>query len=252
MCNGSLQDMLFSKRRNRALRWHDRIRITTEICSGLGFLNSPTQRPIVHCHLDASNILLDRNLVAKITGFGLHECHDKECNNESDLRAVGVLLMQLLTGRNWVGLIDEPMIADMDDDTLVNVLDDMAGQWPLDLARELAGLAMSCVFMKSRPNPELSIAKVLEELKMIRTKGDQIVAREGRKVTIGGCIGRKSTSDVPSIFLCPILQVGLLSFSFNIKLSIIERLELNNCTLIIYLFFLVRVGKTLIAQITYI
>ncbi|PNY14476.1 U-box domain-containing protein 50-like [Trifolium pratense] len=206
MGNGSLQDMLFSRRRNRGLRWHDRIRIATEVCSGLGFLNSSQQRPILHCHVNPAHILLDRNLVAKITGFGLQDCDDKECNVESDLRSVGILLMQLLTGRNWAGPIEEPMTMDMDRETLVNVLDDMAGQWPLDLAKEIVSLAMICMSVKSKPNLNLSIARVLEELNKIRRKGDEIVAKEDRKVIIGGCIDREGSSDVPSVFLCPILQ----------------------------------------------
>ncbi|KAG5067839.1 hypothetical protein GLYMA_01G022600v4 [Glycine max] len=207
MRNGSLRDMLFSRRRNRTLRWHDRIRIATEVCSGLGFLNVAEPRPAIHCHLTPSKILLDRHLIAKITGFGLHECHDEHCNIESDLRAIGALLMHLLTGRNWAGLVEEVMTVDIDREALGGVLDEMAGQWPLDLARELAGLAMRCMSIKSEPNLELSIARVLEELNEIRRKGDEIVGRERRKTNInGGCINREGSSDVPSVFLCPILQ----------------------------------------------
>ncbi|CAK8537138.1 unnamed protein product [Lathyrus sativus] len=207
MGNGSLQDMLFTRRRNRGLRWHDRIRIVTEVCSGLGFLNSSQQRSVIHCHLSPAHVLLDRNLVAKITGFGLQECNnDNECNVESDLRVVGVLLMQLLTGRIWDGPIEELMTMDMDRETLVNILDDMAGQWPLDLAKELVNLAMICMTMNSKPNQNLTIAKVIEELNKIRRKGDEIVAKEDRKITITGCIDREGSSDVPSVFLCPIQQ----------------------------------------------
>lgn len=212
MRNGSLRDMLFSRRKNRALRWHDRIRIAIEVCSGLGFLNGAEPRPVIHCHLTPSTVLLDRNLVAKITGFGLHDCTDEQCNVESDLQAIGVLLMHLLTGRNWAGLVEEVMTVDMDREALASVLDEMAGQWPLDLAIELAGLALMCVSTKTKPNSELSIAKVLEELNEIRRKGDEIVGREGRKAILGGCIDREGTSDVPSVFLCPILQVGFFIF----------------------------------------
>ncbi|TKY69960.1 putative U-box domain-containing protein 50 [Spatholobus suberectus] len=206
MRNGNLRDMLFSRRKNRALRWHDRIRIAAEVCSGLGFLNEAKPRPVIHCHLTPSKVLLDRNLVAKITGFGLHECHDEQCNVESDLRAIGDLLMQLLTGRNWAGLVEEVMTVDMDREALACVLDEMVGQWPLDLAKELAGLAVRCKSIKSKPNSELSIAKVLEELNEIRRKGDEILGMEGRKAIIGGCIDREASNDMPSVFLCPILQ----------------------------------------------
>ncbi|KAK7407195.1 hypothetical protein VNO78_08902 [Psophocarpus tetragonolobus] len=203
MRNGSLRDMLFSRTKNRVLRWHHRIRIATEVCSALGFLNEAKSRPLLHCHLNPSNILLDRNLVAKITGFGLQECHDEQCNAESDLRAIGVLLTHLLTGRNWSGLVEEVMKMDMDREALATVLDEMAGQWPLDLATELANLAVRCISM---PNSELSIARVLEELNEIRRKGEEIVGREGRKVVLGGCVDRGASTDVPSVFLCPILQ----------------------------------------------
>lgn len=206
MRNGSLTDMLFSRRKNRGLRWHDRIRIASEVCSGLGFLNAAEPRPVIHCHLTPPKVLLDRNLVAKITGIGLHDCRDEQCNVESDLRAMGVLLMHLLTGRNWAGLVEEVMTVDMGREALCSVLDEMAGQWPPDLAKELAGLAFRCMSTKSKPNSELSIAKVLEELNEIRRKGDEIVGREGRKAIIGGCIDREGSSDVPSVFLCPILQ----------------------------------------------
>ncbi|KAE9613338.1 hypothetical protein Lal_00027757 [Lupinus albus] len=199
MHNGSLQDMLFSRRRSRALRWHERIRIMTEVCTGLGFLNTGQSRPVIHCHLTPSNVLLDRNLVAKITGFGLHECHDEECNIESDIRAVGIFLIHLLTGRNYAGLVD---VVELSREAVVSGLDEMAGQWPLDLTEELVGLAMRCMSIKSKPKSEMSIARVIEELSEVRRKGDEIVAREGRKVIID----REGPADVPAVFLCPILQ----------------------------------------------
>ncbi|XP_016201066.1 putative U-box domain-containing protein 50 isoform X1 [Arachis ipaensis] len=202
MHNGSLRDILFSRRRNRALKWHDRIRIATEVCSGLSFLNSVKPRPAIHCHLTPSNVLLDRNYVAKITGFGLDECHDEECNVESDIRALGVFLLHLLTGRNWAGLIEEAMIVDTDREAFVGVLDETAGAWPLDLAREIAGLGMRCM-----SRAELSIGMVMEELREIRRKGDEIAAREGRRVMRSGSgADRDWSSAVPSVYLCPILQ----------------------------------------------
>nr|XP_029149205.1 putative U-box domain-containing protein 50 isoform X3 [Arachis hypogaea]XP_029153990.1 putative U-box domain-containing protein 50 isoform X3 [Arachis hypogaea] len=202
MHNGSLRDILFSRRRNRALKWHDRIRIATEVCSGLSFLNSVKPRPAIHCHLTPSNVLLDRNYVAKITGFGLDECNDEECNVESDIRALGVFLLHLLTGRNWAGLVEEAMIVDTDREAFVGVLDETAGAWPLDLAKEIAGLGMRCM-----SRGELSIGVVMEELREIRRKGDEIAAREGRRVMRSGSgADRDWSSAVPSVYLCPILQ----------------------------------------------
>lgn len=187
MHNGSLEEMLLSKTRSRALSWHDRIRIALEVCSGLAFLNTIQPRPIIHCHPSPSNILLDYNLVAKIKGFGLHngcKCNE-ECNVESDMKAIVVLLLYLLTGkRNWVGMEIEALYDEIDE------------EWPLGVGRELMGLAMRCMSMNYGPNVEMNIARVMEELNEIRRKGDE-------------------SNDVLSVFLCPILQVSLLIFLRN-------------------------------------
>ncbi|KAF7829278.1 putative U-box domain-containing protein 50 [Senna tora] len=193
MHNGSLRDMLFSRRRNHALPWHDRIRIATEVCSGLGFLHAAQPKGLIHGHLTPSSVLLDRNLVAKIKDIG-----PNECSYESDIRALGVLILHLLTGRNWMGVLEEAMT--MDREALVGVVDGMGGEWPLDVAQKLAGLAIRC--MGKTHGPEPNIRTVMEELNEIRREGEDVVVvtREGEIVNGEG------SSDVPSVFLCPILQ----------------------------------------------
>jgi len=178
MHNGSLEEMLPCKSRKHSMSWQDCIRIAIEVCSGLGFLNSFQPRPIIHCHISPSNILLDNNLVSKIKLFGPHECN-KECNVGSDVKAIGVLLLHLLTGRgNWVTMDMEALF------------DEVGEEWPLDVARELLSLAMRCMSMNCESNEEMSITRIMEELKEIKRKG---------------CDSNK----VPNVFLCPILQVSL-------------------------------------------
>ncbi|GMN34003.1 hypothetical protein TIFTF001_004463 [Ficus carica] len=218
MHNGSLRDIflrdiLYSRRtsgkRIRTLRWHDRIRIAAEVCSGLGFLHMAKPRPIVHGHLRLSNILLDRNLVAKISGFGL-SWSGNEHSIRSDIRAFGLLLMHLLTGRNWAGLVEA---MSMDRPALVRDLDEMAGKWPLELAERLADLALRCLSSNRGPNTNLRLATVMEELNDLRGKAADLVARgewddkgsdvAADKAVDGEC---EDPTDVPSFFLCPIFQ----------------------------------------------
>ncbi|KAK4263084.1 hypothetical protein QN277_028556 [Acacia crassicarpa] len=196
MNNGSLRDMLFSRRRNRALRWQDRIRIATEVCSGLGFLHSAQPRPFIHGHLTPSSILLDHNLVAKIKVFGW-----KEGSPESDVRAFGVLIMHLLTGRNWGGLVEEET---MMGGSLLRVLDESAGSWPFNVAQNLADLAVKCMGFPNGPKPEegLSIGNAMLELQEIRREANEEVARGD---SCGG-VDKEELMDVPNVFLCPILQ----------------------------------------------
>jgi serine/threonine protein kinase len=167
MHNGNLEEKLLSK----TISWQDCIRIAIEVCSGLGFVNSFQPRPIIHCHISPSNILLDNNLVAKVT-FEFHGCN-KECNVGLDVKEIGLLLLHILTGRGNRVTID-----------LEAFYDEIGEEWPLDVARELLDLAIRCM-----SNVEMSIGSVMEELNEIKRKG---------------CDFNK----VPNIFLCPIQKVS--------------------------------------------
>lgn len=207
MHNGNLRDLLSSShsnrssgQRNRALGWQDRIHIAAQVCSGLTFLHLIQPRPIVHGSLTPSNILLDRNRVAKISGYGPSEAHD-ECDVRVDSRAFGAVMLHLLIGRNWTGLIEEAMA--MGSAGLAQVLDEAAGDWPLDLAEEFAGLALRCL-----SNTELSITRVMEELNKMKNKADEVMARGGGfELVINGGVDGADSYDVPRAFLCPIFQV---------------------------------------------
>ncbi|EOX91927.1 U-box domain-containing protein kinase family protein, putative [Theobroma cacao] len=210
MHNGSLRDILFASQRNcrktnrnRVLGWHDRIRIAHEVCSGLAFLHLAEPRPIVHGQLTPSNILLDRNLVAKISGYGMTQHHD-QYDLRSDIRALGVLLMHMLTGGNWAGLIEDDMM--IQGAALARVLDEKAGKWPLDLAVELAGISMKCLSVSRGLNTDLQIATVMKELDELKKKADELVARGGLEVVSKENVGIEDSSDVPGVFLCPIFQ----------------------------------------------
>ncbi|KAL9464030.1 hypothetical protein AB3S75_001767 [Citrus x aurantiifolia] len=209
MPNGNLRDKLFTSQRNykncsraRALRWPDRIRIAHEVCLGLSFLHSTEPRPIVHGSLTPSSILLDRNLVAKISGLGLNTCD--QLNVRSDIRAFGTLLLHLLTGRNWAGLVEEAMA--LDQTTLMQVLDGNAGIWPLELADELAGIALKCSSADQDANRDLRIAGVMKELDEVRKKADGLADKRESEVVTDKCANKEDSNDVPSVFICPIFQ----------------------------------------------
>ena len=216
MHNDSLRDMLLSshrnsRSRNRALQWHDRVRIAAEVCSALAFLHLGEPRPNFHGNLNASNIFLDRNMVAKIHGLRLIPSHDEQ-DMRSDVQAFGLLVMQLLTGRNWSGLVEKAMA--MDRGALVQVLDEMAGEWPLDLAEELAGIAMRCMSI----DMDLRMGAISGELNELRKKADDIVARMGRKIgSDGGAHMEDTDIVVPCVFICPIFQVSTLFSTISEK-----------------------------------
>lgn len=209
MHNGCLRDALFlvRSRGNRSriqggLNWHARIRIAAEVSSGLGFLHSAQPRPIAHGDLNPSKILLDHNLASKIHGFRPGWCHDQS-DVRSDIRAFGNLVLQLLTGSNWTRLVDKAMV--MDRAGLVEVLDEKAGEWPVDLAAELARIAMRCLGNNDGLEGELLMAPVFKEIEQVRKKADDLVAARECEVPIGG-VDMEDSNNAPTVFLCPILQ----------------------------------------------
>ncbi|GKC55975.1 kinase-like domain, phloem protein 2-like protein [Tanacetum coccineum] len=55
------------------LTWTQRIRICIDAAKGLSFLHDPnrTQQRVLHCDIKSANILLDKNMTAKVSDFGL-------------------------------------------------------------------------------------------------------------------------------------------------------------------------------------
>nr|DAD40932.1 TPA_asm: hypothetical protein HUJ06_015255 [Nelumbo nucifera] len=211
MHNGSLQDILFfssnsksNRSRNRTLPWHARIRIAAEICSGLSFLHMAEPRSIVHGDLNPSKVLLDRHLVAKLAGFRLGRSSE-ESEKRSDAHAFGIIMLQLLTGRQGAGLVEEVTRA-MKCGALIGVLDETtAREWPLELAEEFAGIALRCVDVGGKQRMETRRATVMRELEELKRKASDVKGWRGSQTTEGG-LDQEDDRDVPSVFLCPILQ----------------------------------------------
>ncbi|KAL6896701.1 hypothetical protein ACP4OV_007273 [Aristida adscensionis] len=207
LSNGSLHDCLFSKHSSPRLPWKIRARIVAEISSALLFLHS-CKPQIIHGDLKLENILLDTDFHCKIANFGLSQtlmddtsfCGDSELNGSfpyadpeyqstevltlnSDIYYFGIVILQLLTGkRESVGLAGEVRNA-MSCGKLSSMLDETAGEWPMEVAGRLAEFGIRCCETHSQDH-QLTPGTVrdLEQLHLMRERR------------------------VPSFFLCPILK----------------------------------------------
>lgn len=70
MPNGSLHNHLYGKHME-PLPWKKRLEICIGVAHGLHYLHTGAKRTIFHQNLNLSTILLDINMVPKLTGFGL-------------------------------------------------------------------------------------------------------------------------------------------------------------------------------------
>ncbi|KAI3500562.1 hypothetical protein L1887_36386 [Cichorium endivia] len=128
MENGSLNEWLQDLTSEKSQTWHNRIRIGLDVAKGLQYLHNFANPAYVHKDINSSNILLSKDLRAKISKFGLARSTEKgesgnssiKCPFESkgylapeyleagfvttktDVYAFGVVLLELVTGKKAV------------------------------------------------------------------------------------------------------------------------------------------------------
>nr|XP_043616201.1 protein LYK5-like [Erigeron canadensis] len=128
MENGSLKEWLQDKAFQENQTWNNRIRIGLDVAKGLQYLHNFASPAYVHKDINSSNILLSKDLRAKISKFGLARSAEKDQNGNSsikcpfeskgylapeyledgfvttktDVYAFGVVLLELITGRKAV------------------------------------------------------------------------------------------------------------------------------------------------------
>ncbi|PPS19363.1 hypothetical protein GOBAR_AA01211 [Gossypium barbadense] len=220
--NGSLEEHILQKSGKPPLPWFIRFRIVFEVASGLAFLHNSKPDPIVHRDLKPGNILLDRNYVSKIGDVGLAKLisdvvpdnittykdsilagtlfyMDPEYQRtgtvrpKSDLYALGLTTLQLVTARHPNGLLLAVENA-IKNCCLAGILDKSITDWPLAETEELARIALKCSKLRCRDRPDLD-TEVLPILKRLVDVADA-------SLKLG-----KNNVYAPSYYFCPILQV---------------------------------------------
>ncbi|XP_030924203.1 G-type lectin S-receptor-like serine/threonine-protein kinase CES101 [Quercus lobata] len=124
MPNKSLDSFLFDPTKNAQLDWKNRVNIIEGIAQGSLYLHRFSRLKVIHRDLKASNILLDENMCAKISDFGMARIfkrNGKEANTnrivgtygymspeyamegifseKSDVFSFGVLMLEIVSGR---------------------------------------------------------------------------------------------------------------------------------------------------------
>ncbi|XP_014522631.1 U-box domain-containing protein 35 isoform X2 [Vigna radiata var. radiata] len=195
MENGSLEDCLFGGKKEEMMSWELRFGIAAEIATGLLFLHQTKPEPLVHRDLKPANILLDHNYVSKISDVGLARLlpaavaeNETQCRMtaaagtfcyidpeyqqtgmlgvKSDVYSLGIIILQLLTGRPAMGLALQVQQS-IQNETFAQILDPSVPDWPLTEALSLANLALQCAQLCRKDRPDLGTV-LLPQLQILR------------------------------------------------------------------------------------
>ncbi|KAJ3689814.1 hypothetical protein LUZ61_018978 [Rhynchospora tenuis] len=226
LSNGSLEDRITCANNTPPLTWQARTRIIGEICLALIFLHSNKPQLVVHGDLKPENILLDTNLVSKLSDFGISRLLKQPDTNatacfqtthpagtfsyidpeymstgvltpKSDIYSFGIIILRLLTGKPPLNIAGQVQDA-LRNGILLSVIDESAGSWPFEQARELAKIALRCTELSRSRRPDLvtEVWAVVEPLMKAASTYVEPLA-QGSEL---------EEECIPSHFICPILQ----------------------------------------------
>ncbi|KAI3794352.1 hypothetical protein L1987_36982 [Smallanthus sonchifolius] len=127
-------------------------------------------------------------------------------------------MLQLLTGTNWYGPVDE-------------VLDNKVGDWPLEVAMEIARIGTRCLRRHDEDDVYARMMMVMKDMEHVRKMADDLTANVG-------CLVNEFNVDleIPYLFFCPILQdvmkdPHIASDGFSYELGAIKQwLEMGHNT----------------------
>ncbi|KAJ6687050.1 hypothetical protein OIU79_016729 [Salix purpurea] len=194
---GSLADHLYGPNKQRvSLSWVRRLKIAVDAAKGLDYLHNASDPRIIHRDVKCSNILLDKEMNAKVCDFGLSKqvmqadathvttvvkgtagyldpeyYSTQQLTEKSDVYSFGVVLLELICGR-------EPLRRSGTPDSFNLVLwakpylqagafeivdENLKGSFDVESMRKTAIVAVRSVERDASQRP--TIAEVLAELK---------------------------------------------------------------------------------------
>ncbi|XP_042061670.1 probable leucine-rich repeat receptor-like serine/threonine-protein kinase At3g14840 isoform X2 [Salvia splendens] len=101
--NNSLARALFGPAQHQLhLDWPMRKKICVGIARGLAYLHEESRLKIVHRDIKATNVLLDKNLVPKISDFGLAKLDEDDSHISTRIAGTffGVVVLEIVSGRS--------------------------------------------------------------------------------------------------------------------------------------------------------
>ncbi|KAK9054749.1 hypothetical protein SSX86_025828 [Deinandra increscens subsp. villosa] len=205
--NGSVESHLHGADKIAPLDWCARMKIALGAARGLAYLHEDSSPRVIHRDFKASNILLENDFTPKVSDFGLARTALDDHKHisthvmgtfgylapeyamtghllvKSDVYSYGVVLLELLTGRKPVDLLQPPGQENLvtwarplltNQEALESIIDPNItnSNVPFDSILKVAAIASMCV------QPEVShrpfMGEVVQALKLVCNEFDEI------------------------------------------------------------------------------
>ncbi|QCE10113.1 LRR receptor-like serine/threonine-protein kinase EFR [Vigna unguiculata] len=204
MKNGSLEQWLHPRTlvtdNPRTLKLDQRLNIMIDVASALHYLHHECEQSIIHCDLKPNNVLLDDNMIAHGSDFGIARLLSTINNKKSkygmgsevsmtgDVYSFGILMLEMLTGRRPTDEIFEDgqnlhnFVANSFPENLLQILDPLLVVKEAEISTEeeiqnltptteeclvsLFHIGLACV--AESPKERISMVDVTRELSKIK------------------------------------------------------------------------------------
>lgn len=219
MHNGTLKEHLRGADNEKITSWLKRLEIAEDSAKGIEYLHTGCSPTIIHRDLKSSNILLDKNMRAKVADFGLSKpavdgSHvssivrgtvgyldpeyyiSQQLTEKSDIYSFGVILLELISGHEPIsndnfGLNCRNIVAwarsHIESGNIHAIIDESLdrGCYDLQSVWKIAEVAIMCVKPKGAQRPPIS--EVLKEIQ-------DAIAME--RVLVSNCSNRMGSGSV--------------------------------------------------------
>uniref|UniRef100_A0A453RZM5 Protein kinase domain-containing protein n=1 Tax=Aegilops tauschii subsp. strangulata TaxID=200361 RepID=A0A453RZM5_AEGTS len=192
------------------LRWDFRVNIALDVARGLEYLHDGAVPPVVHRDIKSPNILLDQSMHARVADFGLSReemltrnganirgtygyldpeyVSSRSFTKKSDVYSYGVLLFELIAGRNpQQGLMEYVELAAINADGKTGweeIADSrLEGAFDVEELNDMAAAAYKCVSRVSRKRP--SMRDVVQALIRVAKHSHSSRNHHGRRLPPG-------------------------------------------------------------------
>ncbi|KAK4776199.1 hypothetical protein SAY87_024160 [Trapa incisa] len=227
MHNGTLKEHLYfgPLSSGRSINWIKRLEIAEDAARGIEYLHTGCTPAIIHRDLKSSNILLDKNMMAKVSDFGLSKTAvdgvshvssivrgtvgyldpeyyiSQQLTDKSDVYSFGVMLLELISGREPISNVSFGVNCrnivqwaklHIESGDIQGIIDpNLRDEYDIQSMWKIAEKALMCVQPHGHMRP--SISEVLKEIQdAILIERAALVSREGLSDNLSRISGHSS------------------------------------------------------------